>query len=98
MAAKSRKSEAERGKAEAAGDPDALPCDCEESWFRSSDDVRQGYIRGIESFDVRPVTYNVIGDRAIFEGDIALGSPGEVDAVKEQVQSEATADRTGRHG
>ena len=48
MAAKSQKPEAGRGKPEAAGDPNALPCDCEESWFRSSDDVREGYIRGIE--------------------------------------------------
>jgi hypothetical protein len=92
MASKSQKPEAGRDKSEASGKPDALPCDCEESWFRSSNDVREGYIRGIEDFDVRPVTYNVIGDMAIYEGDIALGSPDEMDVIKAQVQSEATAD------
>jgi hypothetical protein len=90
MAAKSQKPEPQRGRPGGAGDPGALPCDCEESWFRSSDDVREGYIRGIENFDVRPVAYNVIEDVAIFEGDIALGSPAEMDAIKEQVQSETT--------
>ena len=32
-------------------------------------------MRGIENFDVRPVTYNVIDDVAIFEGDLSLGTP-----------------------
>ena len=30
---------------------------------------------GIDAFDTSPVTYSVIDDVAIFEGDIALGSP-----------------------
>lgn len=92
MVAKAQKPEVARAKPKGAGDSNTLPCDCEESWFRSSDDVRAGYIRGIEGFDVRPVTYNVIDDVAIYEGDIALGSPGEMDAIKEQVQTESTAD------
>ncbi|MBC7778754.1 MAG: hypothetical protein H7125_01500, partial [Proteobacteria bacterium] len=69
--------------------PDAA-CD-ETCWFRSSDDVRQGYVRGIEKFDVKPVTYNQIGDMAIFEGDIALGTDDEMRAVAEAVAGE-TAD------
>lgn len=92
MAARTQKSETGGRKSKGGGDPDALPRDCEESWFRSSDDVREGYMRGIENFDVRPVTYNVIDDVAIFEGDIALGSPEEMDAIRQEVQSEATAD------
>jgi len=66
------------------------PCDCEETWFRSSDDVRQGYVVGIENFDVRPVTYNVIGERAIFEGDIALGSVEAMDSIKQSVEGQTT--------
>lgn len=69
----------------------ALPCD-EECLFRSSDDVRQGFVRRIESVDVRPVTYNVIEGVAIFEGDIALGHPDQVDAVADAVRSEAAGD------
>ena len=64
----------------------------ETCWFRSSDDVREGYVRGIESFAVKPVTYNVIDGMAIFEGDIALGTPEDVDEVKRSVESESTGD------
>jgi hypothetical protein len=70
--------------------PGDEPCDCDESWFRSSDDVRQGYVVGIENFAVRPVTYNVIGEQAIFEGDICLGSPAAMDAIKQSVEGETT--------
>lgn len=66
--------------------------DCEESWFRSSDDVRQGYVVGIEHFDVRPVTYNVIDELAIFEGDIALGSAESQETIRRQVEGETTSD------
>ena len=71
--------------------PDAdAACD-ETCWFRSSDDVSQGYVRGIEKFDLKPVTYNQIGDMAIFEGDIALGTDEEMLAIAQAVKSE-TAD------
>ena len=66
------------------------PCDCDDSWFRSSDDVRQGFIRGIEAFDTRPVTYNLIDEIAIFEGDIALGPADQVDAITAEVMAETT--------
>jgi hypothetical protein len=63
---------------------------CDETcWFRSSDDVRQGYVRGIDKFDVKPVTYNVIDGVAIFEGDIALGTPAEVDSIVRAVENES---------
>ena len=72
------------GPAEAEPGPDQdVPC-----LFRSSDDVRQGFVRGIDRFDVKPVTYNVIQGIAIFEGDIALGTPEEVEAVAEAVAGE----------
>jgi hypothetical protein len=48
------------------------PCGCGgQEWFRGSDDVRQGFLTG-NTFADKPVTYNVINDVAIFEGDIAL--------------------------
>ena len=75
---------------ESSAQAEALPCDCEEAWFRSSDDVRSGYVVGIEDFAVRPVTYNVIGDNAIFEGDIALGTPETMDAIRDSVQAQAS--------
>lgn len=79
------------GKAPAVplkGHGEDAPCD-ETCWFRSSNDVRQGYVRGIDKFDVKPVTYNVIEGVAIFEGDIALGTPEEVDSVVRAVESES---------
>lgn len=86
----------EGGKPEGTGGLEAFLRDCEERRFRSSDDARQGYIYGVKNFDVRPVTYSVIDDVAIFEGDIALGSPGEMEIIKQQVESEATPDVTAR--
>jgi hypothetical protein len=65
----------------------ASPCDCGDSWFRSSDDVRQGYIRGIDAFDVKPVTYSVIDDVVIFEGDIALGTPEQIETITQEVMA-----------
>jgi hypothetical protein len=76
------------GAAEAAAAPEAAMGDCEANWFRSSDEVREGFVVGIEDFDVRPVTYNVIDGVAIFEGDIALGTPEQMDAVRASVTSQ----------
>jgi len=64
----------------------------ETCWFRASDDVRTGYVRGVEKFDVKPVTYNVIDDMAIFEGDIALGTPEEMAEMVSAVESETADD------
>ena len=57
--------------------------------FSSSPEVRTGFIRG-NTFEYRPVEYSVINGRAIFEGDIVLGSVEEM----EQWAAEA-ADKTG---
>jgi len=53
----------------AAGAPEKKPCS---EWFRASDDVRTGYLRG-NTFVDKAVTYDVINGVPIFEGDIALG-------------------------
>lgn len=72
----------------------AAPSDEESKWFRSSDDVRSGFIRGIEAFQVKPVQYAVIDDVAIFEGDIAVGSSEEMDTIRAEVESETERDVT----
>ena len=46
-------------------------------WFRSSDDTRTTYIKGV-LFDPKPVEYAIVGDLAIFEGDIMLGTAAEM--------------------
>lgn len=51
-------------------------------WARCSDDTRIGYIKGI-TFTAKPVEYSVIDGLAIFEGDIVLGSPEEMDSQRE---------------
>lgn len=58
--------------------------------FRASDDVRQGFVRRLEQTDARPITYNVIDDVAIFEGDIALGSAESVEALSRAVAEEGS--------
>jgi len=61
--------------------------DCETSLFRSSDDVRTGYVRTIEDGAVKSVTYNVIDDLAIFEGDIVLASASDMEVLTDAVRS-----------
>ncbi len=46
-------------------------------WFRSSDDVRKGYIKG-GTFNFKEVTYSAIDGLAIFEGDICLGNADDI--------------------
>ncbi len=67
-------------------------CGCNPPSYSSSDDVRQGYLRGIDAFDVRPVTYSVVDGKGIFEGDIVLGTTEELAQLKTAVESE-TADQ-----
>lgn len=62
-------------------------CGCEKFWFRSSADVRDGYIRGINAFKVKPVKYSVIDDIAIFEGDIALGTVQMMETIRREVDA-----------
>ena len=47
---------------------------CEEQMFRSSDDVRQGFVTGIEAFTVKPVEYAVIDKHGHFRGRHCLGN------------------------
>lgn len=71
---------------------DVLPenrTDCETSIFRSSDDVRTGYIRTIDDLAVKSVTYNVIDDLAIYEGDIVLATISDMEALGSSVQAES---------
>lgn len=64
----------------------------EQYWFRSSDDVRKSYVRGIDTFDVKPVEYAVINDQAIFEGDIVLGTASAMDTIRDEVHNGIVSD------
>ena len=48
--------------------------------FRSSPEVRTGFVKG-NTFGYRPVQYYVIGGQAMFEGDIVLGSTDEMERL-----------------
>jgi hypothetical protein len=61
-------------------------------WLRSSDDVEHGFIRAIDSLEVKPVTYNVIDELAIFEGDIVLGTREELAEIRASVDDATAAD------
>src|SRR6187397_310428 len=87
MAARSKQRPQDQAQTDVA-EPVPAPCDGADGWFRSSDEVRRGFVRGIQQFDVRPVTYNVIDDLAIFEGDIVLGSAQDMEAIVEEVMAE----------
>ncbi len=45
----------------------------------TSTDVRTGYVSGL-TFTNKAVQYAVVGDRAVFEGDIVLGTADELAA------------------
>ena len=51
---------------------------CDE--YRSSPEVRTGFING-ETFERLSVRYSVIGNQAIFEGDIVLGTVDEMERL-----------------
>lgn len=55
-----------------------------DQWFRSSDDVRLGFASG-NSFELKQVRYAAIGNMAIFEGDIALGTVEYIERVAHAV-------------
>ena len=69
-----------------------------EGMFRSSDDVRSSFISGIEAFTVKPVEYSAINGRAIFEGDILLGTVEQLEAIREQLEGPATRERSSISG
>lgn len=88
---------AAKSEATLARSPEA-ECGCEKFWFRSSDDVRKSYVRGVEAFDVRPVEYSVINNLAIFEGDIALGTVAEMDAIRLDVEEQGDTRKASAEG
>src|SRR4029450_1929779 len=55
--------------------------------FRSSPEVRTGFVKG-NTFGYRPVRYSVIDGEAIFEGDIVLGSVDEMERLVAEVNKE----------
>jgi Astacin (Peptidase family M12A) len=69
-----------------------------EGMFRSSDDVRSSFISGIEAFTVKPVEYSAINGKAIFEGDILLGTVEQLEAIREQLEGPATRERSSISG
>jgi hypothetical protein len=71
--------------APAAAEPDIEPDDCG-CWFRSSDEKRQGVVRLVETGELKEVTYGVINGRAIFEGDIDLGSVADMERLRAAAQ------------
>ncbi|HKQ74319.1 MAG TPA: M12 family metallopeptidase [Blastocatellia bacterium] len=66
---------------EKSTESDAMASPCE-SMFRSSDDVRESFITGIDAFTVKPVQYSAINGMAIFEGDIALGTVDKMEEIR----------------
>ncbi|SDM21227.1 Dot/Icm T4SS effector Zinc-dependent metalloprotease LegP [Kriegella aquimaris] len=66
-------------------------------WFRSSDDVRTSYIKG-DTFNFKEVEYSVIEDKAIFEGDICLGSVEDLERKSSTVDSDQLSARGIAHG
>lgn len=74
------------GNEEPNDELDAAAAACEDAMFRSSDDVRTGFIAGIETFAVKAVEYAVIDGLAIYEGDIVLGTAEELAASGSDLQ------------
>ncbi|MGH3613672.1 MAG: M12 family metallopeptidase [Pseudonocardia sp.] len=58
----------------------------------TSDDVRTGYVSGL-TFTNKAVQYAVVGDRAVFEGDIVLGTVDEL--VSRSAELDAVSLATG---
>jgi hypothetical protein len=56
------------------------------SEFRSSDQTGRSFIAGI-TFGLKPVVYARLGGRAIFEGDIDLGSVEQMEEVRQQIEN-----------
>ena len=71
----------------AAGDFIPSESQFAEPMFRGSDVIGKSYIRTVGSAALKPVEYSVIDGMAIFEGDIALGTVEEMEALKEAVET-----------
>jgi hypothetical protein len=70
------------GRSSARGAEPPLPK--VDQWFRSSNDIRLGFASG-NSFELKPVRYAAIGNMAIYEGDIAIGTVDEIERVARAV-------------
>lgn len=75
------------GRATSAAPPAAVASDDCDCWFRSSPDKGRGFVRLIESGELKEVSYNAIGGRAIFEGDINLGAVDDMEQWRASVQA-----------
>ena len=94
MATRMQASQASAAPAAAA--EAAPPCDCEKGWFRSSDDVKRGFVRLLDPLRVKSVEYSVLDDMAIFEGDIALGTAQLMEQLRGEVKNDGSADVAAR--
>ena len=73
------------GKSSKSGETLKNNCATELEWFRSSNDVRTGYIQLTD--DTKKVEYSVLDGRGIFEGDICIGKVE--DLVKQSTERDA---------
>lgn len=53
---------------------------------KAGPEIGKSYIPG-QTFGLKPVTYSIIEGRAVFEGDIVLGTAQELEHVRQQVES-----------
>ncbi|MBN1323470.1 MAG: M12 family metallopeptidase [Methanotrichaceae archaeon] len=62
-----------------------------------TEDVRKGFIGGV-TFTLRPVEYCVVDGRAMFEGDIVLGTAEQMEEGKSEVARMGDAEETALRG
>ncbi len=84
-AASSKKASAKKTSAskKGAGKPKSKGPESGEQF--KAPDVRRSYISGA-TFGLKEIQYGAIDGEAIFEGDIVLGSVGEMEAIRQQVE------------
>ena len=63
----------------------------------TSTDVRTGYVSGL-TFTNKAVQYAVVGNRAVFEGDIVLGAVDELASRSAEIDTGARDTRRSRGG
>ncbi len=73
------------------GGGDGSDVDADTIGLLASDDVRTGFISGA-TFRNKAVQYSVVGDLAMFEGDICLGTVAELERGSALAQATATED------
>lgn len=83
--------------AEQSGKKERKPTAKELEWFRSSDDVQRGFIKG-ETFGLKEVEFSVVDELAIFEGDICLGKADEMKSDHSSMDADQISARGIAHG